>query len=232
MHVSPLGLTTDPSGNQLFAVRVDFLSLWNADGGLIGGGAACFYSYFGLDTVINQISGHALDAERSVMLLAAPAVNGSYNPNASAYSLYSLYTAAHEGTFFDQSTTNYVNSPVPAGNHVWLAQSLSKHSTYGFNPDGLPITPAWFIVATNDAILSAYSAGLIDDLTFFAILAAADDTFFGCLVERFSDQGPTSSSYPVFNVGKVNHPLPGFSFIQDNSSQALQLASKLTTPVF
>ncbi len=232
VHVSPLGLATDTAGNQLFAVRIDFLSLWNADGGLIGGGAACFYSYFGLDSVINQVSGHVLDAERSVMLLAAPAVNGSYNPDRNAYKLYSLYTAAHEGTFFDQSIYADFPTPVPAGNHVYLAQSLSKHSTYSFNPDYYPITPSWFIVSTNAAISAAYADGEIDTYTYLALLAAADDTFYGCLVERFGNQGADSISYPVLNVGEVDHPLTGYAFIQDNSSRALGLASKITNPVF
>ena len=232
VHVSPLGLAQDSAGNQLFAIRVDFLSLWNADGGLVGGGAACFYSYFGLDSVINQISGHQLDAERSVMLLAAPAVNGSYNPDASQYSLYSIYTAAHEGTFFDQSSYADFATPIAPNNHVLLAQSVSKHSTYGFNPDYYPITPAWFIDSVNFSITAAYADGDIDDFTYYALLAAADDTFFGCLVERFGDQGPASLSYPVFNVGEVNHPLPGYSFIQDDSNQALHLADKLILAVF
>ena len=125
-HVTPLGLATDQSGNQVYAIRADFLSLWNADGGLVGGGATCYYSYFGLDDVIQELSGHDLDAERSVMLLAAPAVNGGLNPDATAYKLYSLYTAAHEGTFFDQSEHADFSTPVPAGYHVQLAQSVSN----------------------------------------------------------------------------------------------------------
>jgi hypothetical protein len=231
IHVTPLGLAADQSGNQLYAIRVDYLSLWNADGGLVGGGAACFYSYFGLDSVINQVSGHDLDAERSVMLLAAPAVNGKYNPDPNAYSLYSLYTAAHEGTFFDQSEYADFSTPVPAGNHVDLAQSVSKHSTYGFNPNYYPITPDWFIVDVNEVIDEEYADGDIDDATYAILLAAADDTFYGCLVERFGDQGGQAPN-PVINVGEVNHPLNGSTFIEDDSSRALNLADKLNDPVF
>ena len=102
-RVQPLGLGSDANGTQLFALRVDYLTLWNADNGLPGGNSGCLYSYVGLDSVVNAVSGHELDAERSVMLLAAPAINGRYNPDPKAYSLYTLYTAAHEGTFFDQS---------------------------------------------------------------------------------------------------------------------------------
>jgi hypothetical protein len=231
-HVTPLGLTTDKFGNPFFAVRVDYLSPWNADGGLIGGGAACFYSYFGPDDVISEISGYVLDAERSVMLLAAPAVNGNYNPDPNAYSLYSLYTAAHEGTVFDQSQFADFPTPVPAGNHVNLAQSLSKHSTYGFNPDYYPITPSWFIGSVIDDIETAYLDEEIDLTTYEFLIAAADDTFYGCLVERFGKRDGGLAPSPTTNVGEISHPLNGRGFIQDDASRALHLADKLSKPVF
>lgn len=230
-HVVPLGLAYDQNGNQMYAIRIDYLSLWNADGGLVGGGAACFYSYFGLDSVIQQLTGHDLDAERSVMLVAAPAVNGGYNPDTTTYKLYTLYTAAHEGTFFDQSIYYDFPTPISAGNHVALAQSVSKHSTYSFNPDYYPITPAWFIASANASIELAYADEDIDDGTYLALLAMADDTFYGCLVERFGDQGGQSPVLKV-NVGEVSHPIDQSGFIQDNSDRALNLASKLTNPVF
>ncbi len=53
-RVQPLGLATDGNNNLLFALRVDYLTLWNADGGLIGGGGVCAYSYVGLDQVIQE----------------------------------------------------------------------------------------------------------------------------------------------------------------------------------
>ena len=165
------------------------------------------------------------------MLLAAPAVNGGINYDPNAYSLYSIYIAAHEGTFFDQSEYADFTPPVPAGNHINLAQSLSKHSTYPFNPDYYPITPAWFIADANASITAAYLAGEIDDITYGFLLTAADDTFYGCLVERFGDQGSQAPS-PDVNVGEVSHSLNGSGFIQDNSSRALNLSDKLTNPVF
>lgn len=230
-HVTPLGIAYDRSGNPFYAIRADYLTLWNADGGLIGGGAGCFYSYFGLDNAINALTSHDLDAERSVMLLAAPAVNGGINPNVNAYGIYTLYTAAHEGTFFDQSEYLDFSSPVPAGNHAQLTLSLSKHSTYAFNPNFYPITPAWFIVATNEALLDAYLAGYLNIIEYSIIAAAADATFFGCLVERFGDTGGHFPSART-NVGEVSHPINNSHFIQDNSSRALNLSDKLTNPVF
>lgn len=228
-HVSPLGLTTDPSGNQIFAIRVDYLTLWNADGGLIGGGGACFYSLFGLDDVVNELSGHNLDVERSVMLLGAPAVNGSYNPDVTQYSLYSVYTAAHEGTFFDQSEYADFSTPVSAGNHLNLDLSLSKHSTYSFNPNYYPITPQYFIDATNAALASEYADGDLSDDDYLFYTAAANDTFYGCLVEQFSDQG-VSPGIIWANVGEVAQPINASHFIQDTGD--LDIADKLTNPIF
>jgi hypothetical protein len=230
-HVTPLGLTDDQNGTQMYAIRIDYLSLWNADGGMVGGGAACFYSYFGLDNVIQQLSGHDLDAERSAMLVAAPAVNGSYNPDVTTYKLYTLYTAAHEGTFFDQSAYYDFTSPVAAGNHIALAQSLSKHSTYPGNPNYYPITPAWLIAEVQLDLDLALAEGSIHDDTYLAFTAMADDTFYGCLVERFGKQGGQSPSQEV-NVGEVSHPLSASSFIQDNTTRGLHLASKLTNAIF
>ncbi len=190
------------------------------------GGAPCFYSYFGLDSVIQQVSGHDLDVERSVVLLAAPAVNGGVNTDASAYNLYSLYTAAHEGTFFDQSIYYDFSTPVPPNSHAELYQSMSKHSTYWFDPDFYPITPAWLIESSNASIQESYDEGLIDYDTYLYLLLAADDTFFGCLVERYGDdQGPhMPTPIMVRNVGEVSHPLNLSGFIQDSSDRALNLS--------
>ena len=229
-RVVPLGLGTDTNGVQVDVLRIDYLSLWNADGGLVGGGGACFYSLFGLDQVIQQVSSHDLDAERTVMLVAAPSPNGTHAIN-SDYKIYAVYTAAHEGTFFDQSQYLIPSTPVPANNHFQVAQSLSKHSSYGGNPDFYPIPPTYFILATNDAIDAAVTAQQIDPGTALAIQAAADDTFYGCLVERFGDQGGVAPASAT-NVGEVSHLLPGNYFIQDDTSRALNLASKLTDNVF
>jgi hypothetical protein len=230
-RVQPLGLATDPNGNQVFALRIDYLTLWNADGGLVGGGAACAYSYVGLDGVVNQVSGHDLDAERSGMLVAAPAVNGSYNPDPNAYSLYTVYTAAHEGTFFDQSMYASFSPAVPAGNHLNLALSLSKHSTYSFNPNYYPITPAWFIADYNATLLALWEDGEIDDEEYYLSVAIGNDVFYGCLVEQFGDQGGSYANQRV-NVGEPAYPINGSTFIQDDSARALHLTDKLTTPLF
>lgn len=231
-RVHPLGLATDVNGVQVYALRIDYLTLWNADGGLVGGGAFCAYSYFGLDSVIGQLTSHELDNERSAMLVAAPAVNGGYNPDPNAYSIYSVYLAAHEGTFFDQSTFADFSPSIPAGNHLNLALSLSKHSTYNFNPNFYPIVPGWFIASTYAGISAAYFNGDITYEEYLIILAAADDVFYACVVERFGDQGGSAASQRV-NVGEPDgHSINGSGFIEDNSDRAFHLHDKLTTPLF
>lgn len=230
-RVQPLGLATDPNGTQVFALRIDYLTLWNADGGLIGGGGACYYSYVGLDGVLQQLSGHDLDAERSGMLVAAPAVNRGYNPDPNVYSLYTVYMAAHEGTFFDQSAYASFSPAVPSGNHLNLALSLSKHSTYNFNPNYLPITPQWFIASYNAAFLALWQEGVISDIQYYLSISLGNETFYGCLVERFSAQGGSYANQRI-NVGEPTYPINGSTFIQDDSSRALHLTDKLTNPLF
>jgi len=187
-RVQPLGLEHDSNGNQVFALRIDYLTLWNADGGLLGGGAACLYSYVGLDSVVQELSGHDLDAERSAMLVAAPAVNGGYNPDPNAYSLYAVYTAAHEGTFFDQSASGGFYPALSPGTHLVLFLSWSKHSTYGFQPIQFAITPAWLIYNYNLLLLELLEDGDIDESDYDLSIAIGNDVFYGCLVEQFNFQ--------------------------------------------
>jgi hypothetical protein len=59
----------------------------------------------------------------------------------------------------------------------------------------------------------------------------ANDTFYGCLVERFGDQGVQAPN-PTTNVGEVAVPINSSHFIQDNSDAGLHLADKLTQPIF
>jgi hypothetical protein len=142
------------------------------------------------------------------MLLAAPAVNGGYNPDPGAYKLYTLYTAAHEGTFFDQSSYYNFYSPVAAGEHIELDLSLSKHSTYTFNPDYYPITPAWFIDSYFTSIEILYEEGILDDFEYDFAILMGEDVFYGCVVERFGNQG-LSKANPRVNVGEPAHPING-----------------------
>ncbi len=230
-RVQPLGLATDPNDNQVFALRIDYLTLWNADDGLVGGGPACLYSYVGLDQVVQDLSGHDLDVERSGMLVAAPAVSGGYNPDPTAYSIYTVYTAAHEGTFFDQSAYASFWPAVPAGYHLNLTLSLSKHSTYVFDPDYYPITPAWFIGDYNQTLLELWLDGAITDEEYWLSMSIGNDVFFGCLVERFSDQGGSFANQRL-NVGEPNHPMAGGGFIQGDSAHALYIYDKLNNPLF
>lgn len=230
-RVQPLGVQTDFNGNQVYVLRIDYLTLWNADGGLIGGGAACWWNYVGLGGVIQELTGHDLDGERSGMLVAAPPVNGGYNPDPSAYSLYGLYTAAHEGTFFDQSVSIPFKPAVPSGQHIELALSHSKHSTYTFNPEFYPMTPSWFINAYFASVDALYASGGIDDIQYAFLTLAGSDTFFGCIVERFN--APANGSYASerVNVGEPDYPINGSAFIQDDSSRAFHLRDKLTNPL-
>lgn len=144
-------------------------------------------------------------------------VNGAFNFDPNAYSLYMLYTAAHEGeTGVDRSNTaDFTQNPVPAGNHIQLALSRSKHATYTFNPNFYPIIDPLIILSTLSSLDFAYAVGAIDDITYLIAIYAANDLFYGCVVERFSDQGGRYADTRI-NVGEPNAPINGSAFIQDN----------------
>jgi hypothetical protein len=115
---------------------------------------------------------------------------------------------------------------VPAGYHLNLALSRSKHATYNFNPDFYPIFQYWVIADTYAGIWALYAAQIIDEQVLLLSLAIADDVFYACVVERFSNQGATYAE-PRINVGEPDHPINGCGFIQDNTSRSSHLYDKL-----
>ncbi len=231
-RVQPLGLATDANGTLVFAMRIDYLTSWDADDGLASGGAFCLYSYFGLDALIQLLTNHELDNERSAMLVAAPAIDGGYNPDPNAYSFYSVYLAAHEGkAVFDHSIFADFWPPVPAGNHLNLALSRSKHATYNFDPNYYPLFPFWLIADTYAGLYAAYEAGVIGYEVLLASLAIADDVFYACAVERFANQGGASAQ-PRINIGEPDQPINGCGFIRDNTDRSSHLYDKLKYPLW
>jgi hypothetical protein len=225
-RVTPQGFAYNNSGQLLSLLRLDYLTIWNQDSGLPSGGD-CGWSFLGLDDLLRGLGGHRIDQEHSELLVAAPVSDYNYSLDPGAYSTYYVYTAAHEFSLADQS--RYLDlsySPVPAYNHVEMAMSLSKHGTYTFNPDGLPLTPWDIILDVYDEIYSAYYNGEIGDITFRSLLYLADDVFFSCVVERFYEQGGQYAFLRI-NVGELNAPLNGSDFIA-----VPELNRQLTTPFF
>jgi hypothetical protein len=220
--VAPLGLTTGSNGQTLLAMRIDYFTLWNRDDGLQIDDTCSFgldvllgLVGVGVGAVLDGASSHALDNERSAALVAAPLnPDGSVDLNPGDYSGYSYYTAAHEGTFLDHSAYLNPSSPVAAGNHLNLALSLSKHSTYTFNPDGMPLMPPGVIDAVYSTIFFLADDGEIDPDTENLYLFLADDVFYGCIIEHFGDQGGAFAQTRV-DVGEPGSPLNGSAFIAD-----------------
>lgn len=220
------GFATDAYGNTVSVLRIDYLTLWDYDGGVVGGGA-CAWSLLGLDDLAQSLDGHFLDHERSAMLVAAPVSNGDYNLDPGAYSIYNIFTTGHEFTLTDQSMWfDYSDSPVPAYNHIELALSQSKHATYTFNPDYYPLMP-WYIIAGTYAFIDwLYLTDRIEWYWYLALQALADDLFFSCAVEHFTDQG---GQYAIVrtNVGELGTPINNSSFIATP-----QIYKQFTTPYF
>jgi len=233
-RVKPLGFTSDASGQQYGVIQVDYLTLWNRDDGLRVGGdcralAAIVGGVLGLDMsfLLDRLKSHRLDNERSAVLLAAPSAGFVYNSDPAAYSLHSFYTAAHEGEpLFDHSAFGFPAEPVPAGNHLLLAASQSKHATYSFDPGHFPLFPAILIVDAFATLDLLYFSGQISFETYLYLNAVFSTVFYSCIVEHFDNQG---GAYAVtrINVGEPGRPLNGSGFIED-----AELHEKLTVPLW
>lgn len=220
-RVLPLGF----SGQNGY-IQLDYLTLWNRDDGLnIGGDCEFFLDLLaglaGFDAlrVIQALSPHAIDNERSITRLVAPKVAGSYNPDFSAYRSDFLYTVAHEDKINQIETLVQFTPPASPPFHLPLALARSKHSTYPFNPDHLPLLPEFIVLAIYFAIDAYCAYG--DPVTCILLNLIADTVVFSCIVERFEDQGGTLPQMQI-NVGEPSLPLNGSHFIQ-----TMELANKL-----
>jgi hypothetical protein len=208
-RVTPIGFK-----NGIGFLQIDYLTVWNRDNGLsISNSCSAFSAALGLS--LDGIGSHDFDEERSAILVGAPMVGGGYSMDPTAYKAYDFYVAAHEGvTLFDHSAYYTPQTPVDAGRHIELALSLSKHSTYVYNPNKCPIFRDEVIYATYSSIQFLYDGGLIDYTTYIALLYAADTLFYGCVVESFTDQGGAFANTRI-NVGELSKPINGCSWIND-----------------
>ena len=232
-RVQPLGFGYNDWGQLVSVLRIDYLTLWDHDSGLVTGGAC--NAFPGLNA-LEELQAHNIDNERSATLVAAPVYGYYYNQDPMAYSAYSYFTTAHENTFTDKTRYyDFPDNPVPAGWHINLAASLYKHGTYAFNPDYLSLLPDYVIYSVIASIDFACYWGAWgnnvfgwQDLACLAAIYYAYGAFYGCAVERFIDQGGRFADRRI-NVGEPYSPINGSSFIQDDSHG---LYSKLVNPVF
>ena len=212
-RVTPLGFGTT-NGVQYGYIQLDYLTLWNRDDGL-SISSACTTLSAGLGLSLAELGSHNLDNERAAILVAAPVtVANTFNTTASAYKAYQFFTAAHEDTFFDQSLVFNPLQPVNFNRHIHLGLSRSKHGTYPFNPNYLPLVPDYVIYSVFATINILYITEQINIYQYLAFLYAANTVFFACAIERFQDQGAVLSGVRT-NVGELNSPLNNSIFIQD-----------------
>lgn len=236
-RVKPVGWGYNHYNQLVSVIRIDYLTLWNHDSGLVTGGAC--NGVPGGNQLLHELSSHNLDNERSAVLVAAPVLSANYfNLDPNAYSAYSYYTGAHEGAFNDKSRFAIPTYPVPAGLHIHLALALQKHSTYTFNPDYLTLLPDSVIYSVITGVDLACYYGTFNngnlDYTDYLCLAAiyyAYGIIYGCAVERFIDQGGSIANIRI-NVGEPNNPINGSLFIQNDTQESFRLYSKLVNPVF
>jgi hypothetical protein len=209
-RVTPLGFA-NINGNQNGFIQIDYLTLWNEDDGLnIGTLCTALTATFGLS--LSEAGSHPIDNERSAILIAAPSTGYTFNSTPSAYKGYQMFTAAHEDTFFDNSMVFGAMPVIDFGEHPLLGLARSKHSTYPFIPDNLPLVPDWLIAGIYDAIALDYlHSG--DWVRFLALMYAADTMIYTCVVEHHQNQGPVFAGTRI-NVGELVYPLNNSGFIQ------------------
>ncbi len=152
-------------------------------------------------TALEGIQDHKIDNERSAVLVAAPVGDYSYNLDPWSYSGYSYYTAAHENTDVDKSRYyDFPTSPVPAGWHINLALSLSKHATYAFNPDYMTILPDYVIYS----VIAGVEVKLRDNTKLSGCVSEAGEERF--VVVDAKAGSPVPVAYPqVKQMKGKNH---------------------------
>lgn len=217
-RVTPLGFATNAYGVQYSVAQIDYLTLWNRDDGP-DADADCYILLgllgFSAVEIARILTDHAIDNERPAILVAAPTSNYAFNTDPSAYSAYAVFTTAHEDEFlFDQSRVRFPDYPIPAGSHVNLWLSRSKHGTFTFHPEHYPMFRLQIILATLSEIDFMYAFGWITEFEYLLIAYAADAVFFSCFVEHFSEIGGAFSGLRI-NVGELTLPINGSSFILD-----------------
>src|SRR5262249_19529085 len=143
---------------------------------------------------------------------------------------FDYFSSAHEGTVSDLSAFFTPFQPPPAGTHIILYLSRSKHATYFGNPDGVALVPAYIRAAVYAALAFLYFSGQIDFLTYLVLLAPAAFVVEGCILDHYGDQG-ISFVMDRTNVGEPDTPINGSHYIQDRDP-ALGLYPKLTSPLW
>jgi len=235
-RVTPLGFANN---NTIAFMRIDYWTLWDHDSGFdydffcqsnvaLGSNYLSGDIVYLIDLVILLNSSHALDNERSAVLVGAPVSdpnNPTFSSDPMAYNAFAFFLSAHETEPGDQSVILYPAQPIsPFGpSHIELALARQKHATYTWDPnssypDGLPLMPWSVIFASYAAIDALYFLGIICVWEWLALQYALDVSFFSCVVERFSDSGGTFAPTRV-NIGEVNQPINGSHFIQGGELQ-------------
>jgi len=260
-RVTPLYIRYNPHRYMYESfIRIDYLTLWDHDSGLPDTTGCDITPPF--ESIIGSLGGpHDIDNERSALLVSGPVFDPynawGFNLDANQYSALSVFTAAHEGEFTDQSAYhNFPANPMWPGSHIELWHSLWKHATYTSNPNFHTLVPE-YIIFTGFFFLGYFFVDFLDPFDFmdpycreafwdwgsncpnndpwsspyfYLYLAAIYYSVvvtFGCAVERFHEQGAQFAN-PRINVGEPFQPINGSSFILDNT---YSLYNKLRSPL-
>ena len=233
-RVHPMGFRMI-NGTQYGFYKLDYFTIWDYDYGFVVNpyvylnaflidvfffNAPYLYSAFiGLD-IAGLVSSHLWDVERSAVLVGTPTTSyNTYNDDPYSYFAHSVYAAAHEDTFADQST--YANASSPFQGHIELFLSYDKHATYFCNPNGVPLMPAWIISESYLTLYYLWLNGVIDFGQYSAFLYSLDMAFYMTMIERFYSGGNQGQADISINVGEpvYGQILNGNEFIMDTKTK-------------
>jgi hypothetical protein len=243
-RVTPLGFSAN---NTQAYLRIDYWTLWDFDSGFefsstCQAALATANDFLSeeiiadINLLIQQLSDHPLDNERSAILVSAPVAdpnNPTFSSDAMSYSALAFFLSAHENKIGDRSQIFYPTNPIPATgpSHLEVTLARSKHPHDPFQvddpsyPDGLPLVPLPIIVGSYAFVDLLLALNRICLAEWLALQFILDVTFFSCIVEHFGDSGGRFAD-PRINVGELGQPLNGCHFIQGG-----ELFTKMNTPI-
>jgi hypothetical protein len=236
-RVKRLGITRGANGRRFAILEIDYFTLWTRDDGLpVPAILKNLLDAVTFGAFEEALVGHINDEERSAVLVAAELDETEpYPADASRYRTFELYTAAHEGTPVDASA--YLKLPVGGriepGKHPRFFFSRSKHGTYEFNPDFLPLLAIPIFIVIEVVLVTLFTV-LFNGLTFRTVLLAALIAlfvflFFVIVVERFQDRGDAGIFVPfnmLINVGDIGNEIGEAKWIRETEPR--DLLSKFT----
>jgi hypothetical protein len=219
-HTTPLiyyrvhfvSIVYDQNVPVLMQYIIDYLTIWDTDGGLCALGPC----------PVNGIGGHQWDVERTAALLVTPYLPDPANPgrtdlgmistNPSDYSVIAYRLSAHENILcFDNTNDLIIRNPVGGVSfHPEFIWTRKKHANYSLQF----FLNSFFFDSSSQVNYYPIFTCLGDEYCFSGGLCVPVPCIVECLSVNVGEAQPTASN--MINVGELTAPTPGSSWILDD----------------